>query len=457
MVIHRVPFVRSPGIVLSLFRNGVGAVSALAIVLATSSGCTRLIDPYEDKDDDADDDTATSEGGGDDDTDPGATSDSQGTDDEVGGDGSDTGSTADDVGTDSGSTGSDGEDTGTGDTDDETGDDATGDSGSDTTGDGDSETGDSGSDEGTGDDGTGDTDTGTGTGDTDEPPGPCPAQTHECIAVPPNWEGPIAVGERDWSQAVPSCTGEYSEEHDRLLFANLSAPAAECTCDCGDEALPPLCAITLERRAYCTGTVEASWTVPEGECVAVDPIGYGQQFSLTPTVAEPGQCTRTVDVAVEPPAWGSKAALCSFTGTPLEATCGTTDETCVPRPTAALGGRVCIRRAGEHACPAPFVTTKEWFLDEASAIPDNRGCSECTCTWSGGVCGGRLSMDINAQCAGDEAYDWPNEGCHEWEFSSTLQGASLEDAVEDPGACASAGGQPEGEATAQQAATVCCL
>lgn len=348
-------------------------------------------------------------------------------------------------------------------------------------------------------DSTGETGTeGGGTTDTGEPPSTCVGSRRCVSAVPPNWEGPVALRENPVTDDVLPCAGD---SYDYLDFANglseLVAPDYDCGCVCNAGGVG------------CTGNTQIDVNLQQQEnlspCGQPPPFEYSQnivsdapQATSLSVVYGFGTIASMATAEVE----GSCSAVPSET--PSEAAfttrtiaCGTFDATdecgddalCVPIPAVPYPNNICIWQDGDVECPAGTDYTDRRLLHQN--FEDTRDCSTCSCGAPQGSCqNGSVTFDglCNASAPGvvcvlgvgcvcpesptfaideidscqvvdvlDFYQPCPvGQVCLAWPTDGTTINSITYDAGTAQATCQPAGGQPVGEATPVDPITVCC-
>ena len=286
-----------------------------------------------------------------------------------------------------------------------------------------------------------------GPGETGEPGeesgGPQACDGGLCLSVPEGWSGPVVL-----AADADACSGAAVEF---TAGGDLTVPASDCGCDCGDAA-----------GVECSDHTLTAWGT-DSTCgdqrleVAVDPdtvcqiytedpdvLSFPQHWTLTGEVSG-GSCEETATVDIPPASYGTTVAACSVDELPGECDDGQCYE----------GDTQCVWQPGDHACPAGFDERELYFRGE---IDDTRGCTSCECGEPTGACEGSfLRLTSGYYCNGDPFVvdDVCTEHCigNECETYALSGGVVLGDPVAE---CAPSGGEPTGEAVGQDPVTVCC-
>ncbi len=315
--------------------------------------------------------------------------------------------------------------------------------GADAAADGDASTGAEGTDDATQDEST-DTDGGSEGGSTDTGLAACSAEETCTASAPAGWSGPavafLGAGE------APGCPEGYS---DLVVDAGLglNAPAAQCSCSCG-EATGWECSVDVtEAGNQCGDFVSGAdtFTISAQECESISTndsafIASSVQLDLTGA-----NCNPSSSETVPPATWDTSVALCEGN---VAASCD--EGPCLPNVDAPFGD-VCIYTGGIEECPAgPYSEQTIAY----NSVTDTRQCSTCECDDPTGFCSGPITYQTGCGpgLIGVYATDNP-PGCQ------NLGG--------DPGgiffngdatvSCAAQGGDPTGSASPLGAVTVCCM
>lgn len=156
------------------------------------------------------------------------------------------------------------------------------------------------------------------------------------------------------------------------------------------------------------------------------------------------------------PTWAERGEACRATAGLTGCSAGSS---CVLKPKAPWGSRVCIARAGDWSCPSESLfTQKRVFYGDYA---DDRSCTGCDCNSpTGGTCKLTVSFYADAVCGGTPVAEIESGACGNLSGNPTI--ASWEAAVTTPpagGSCnaVAGGGQPSGTVTPTEPTTFCCL
>ena len=270
-------------------------------------------------------------------------------------------------------------------------------------------------------------DGGLDAGPLDSGPDSCATGSRCVPVVPTEWTGPFSVGEGALN--APPCPSSYPTEHE-ALHRDLTAPPASCSCGCSLGGVSCDLASTMSGRVF----------VPSGSCD--DPLMEEDCLEAQANAT----CTTSPSTTVPPLVWGAAARSCE--GTP-GASCEA-GGSCFAQPES--GQRLCIARAGDHPCPAPFADRTLYH----AGVTDTRGCSACGCTASGAACTIEIEVCSVAFYTVTLSSATANETC--LPPASDGDGVSLlSTSINSTGSCTSSGGAQTGGASATGPQTYCCL
>ena len=209
-----------------------------------------------------------------------------------------------------------------------------------------------------------------------------------------------------------------------------------------------------------TLTVPQPWNLT---CSALDSSPGGQTCtggacnqSVRAATAAPtgGTCQPTGgEPVMNTPGWNDAQKACSVM-TGLTGCAG--GKTCVIRPKAPYEDRVCIGRAGDHACPAGSFSQK---VPTYSGFMDTRDCTACTCgAATGGTCALSIAVHSNAGCSASIG-TLTSGGCVDLTGNPTVSGRAATVATPPAGGgCATTGGgTPTGGVVETGPSTFCCM
>lgn len=251
----------------------------------------------------------------------------------------------------------------------------------------------------------------------------CEADT-ECVdPIPVGWGafGYVVLGEQ--GTTAPACPAyassvKYTGNKD---LANTGFSCSNCTCgtpmnrqceldtdlDSGTAGLQ----LFQLRNVPCNNanaTNIRTLTVPDPwdlSCDATNSSTGGQMcagqpcntsvFTQSPIVTG-GSCTPGGGVINKTsPTWQTASNACG--GIPALAGCDA-DKKCMPRSKSPYFAGICIGKAGDQACPAPFNQKHVYY----KSFLDDRSCAACGCqSPSGGLCTVELTLSTDAACGTD--------------------------------------------------------
>jgi hypothetical protein len=309
--------------------------------------------------------------------------------------------------------------------------------------------------------------------------------------IPAGWE---ALGYLALARSLPgeerACPATFPNTA-YLGNDGLVTPPAQCApCSCGaatneqcqlpdletvDPQFPGVSVVRISNKACGLNPtfvgyqdVNANWS---GACAGA--FGYqGGQFcsgsacntsvSSGPTLVAGGSCAPAGgDADVDPATWGFAGKACG--GAAEGAGCAG-GGSCVAKPGVGFEADVCIARAGDYACPAPFLARSVYY--DPAQTADDRGCTDCSCgAPSGGTCSVTVQVFKDYQVGqcnnqiGVFTSDDTTGGCVNLANNPIVGNVKMVVGSQTPGSCsvAPSGGQPQGAATEGGATTFCCL
>jgi hypothetical protein len=285
--------------------------------------------------------------------------------------------------------------------------------------------------------GTSGSPSGGSAGTTNDAGTPCPGD-HACVAVAPSgWSGPFALSKD------AGCTGSFTTE-EVVLHADLTAPPAECDCNCTPTVTcPNHVNYTGYTAAGCAGSGATS-NLAFTTCKT--PTGAYQSSSVQLPAAV-GQCTALIDKNVPEASWGTTHRLCK--GAPEDGQCSDPGQVCLPKD----GGDLCISHADSIECPSSYPNKLEYF----QSLADTRGCpSACGCTPGGTPqCVSNAFLFPGLACTATPPPTEPllSGGANVCSPNAQYVGTPV---VSKPGTCTGDTVTPIGAATPTGAVTVCC-
>ncbi len=281
----------------------------------------------------------------------------------------------------------------------------------------------------------------------------CPAQTHTCVPTAPNgWSGPGAIAQDPNTGDAPPCPTAFDTAPPVVGYSDLSAAAAECSCDC--EPLDPSCGsatITTDASAACL-TPQNHGVAVNGNCSNFS-AAANSYYSFAPPPVTDGSCLAKPSSMTPPATFAARDSLCVASPLDVADACAT-DDVCVPIADAPFDSPACIWTEGDVDCPAgsDYATRTLLHLD----LDDTRGCTACTCGEIGGTCSGTLELRAQGSCAG-AVVGQIDVGADCELVAGAVVSAQLVEFVANGTCGAASGAQPAGSAIPTEPITVCCL
>ena len=278
----------------------------------------------------------------------------------------------------------------------------------------------------------------------DDSPSPCEVDGGLCVPpVPEGWSGAAIVHTAPTDHPMPECPPDYPAMA-ATFFDGLSAPAAECDCECG-EAEDMECApaqVGLWKYS-CQDEPDEAYEVAPEECVDTDTMLLNPRVAVEALQATGGACQAIPTASVAPATWSERTVVCA-----AEDAAACEGGSCAQPPAADFRPGICVYRAGDIACPHDYDDERHLGYTEVS---DTRDCSACTCDDPVGTCSGAVELHANGWCGQAFGSIGPDE------CTSTLPVSGLRFAVDQvSGVCAPNPSVPTGAAAPSGAITVCC-
>lgn len=289
----------------------------------------------------------------------------------------------------------------------------------------------------------------------------------QCAPVPAGWQGPVALYLGAAAAAVPDCAGDFVTNQ-LNASTDLDPGAASCSpCSCGSAAgsscAPPVA--RLWQEVGCSSGAYVELTPPPssqaGDCLFVD-LSAQPGFTVAGVTASAPTPTAACSVASgsgeitkATPSFTTRARACGLPGSPSNAGCG--NDVCVP-PLPSGFTSLCVHQPGDIPCAGSTFVTRHVVY---GGFDDQRSCAACSCSASGGTCGGTLGVWSNAACSGNAEGTVTTLGTATCVglAHSTQKSLRYTPAPGDPAgvACAPSGGELTGSATGTGPTTLCCL
>ncbi len=292
-------------------------------------------------------------------------------------------------------------------------------------------------------------------GGRDAPAGDSPVACADQVCASPapaGWSGPAALARGAAPTSPAPCAGAYPDQA-LVAHAGLVPAPASCTCTCSassGQACGPV-GVSLFQDSACA-TPCASNPIALG--AACTPVPGSCRYYEAPAAAPTGgSCTPTATKAVPPPSWSESARLCLPRTPPASGPCCEGGELTLRRPEAAFGAALCIYSDGDVPCPAGPYGSRTVFY---RSLLDDRACSGCACSLSGGSCDGQFTPFKDSACMFASTPYPQTAACTPLSVSDPP--AAFEAATPPlvPGTCSPSGGVPVGGETASEPVTVCC-
>ncbi len=280
-----------------------------------------------------------------------------------------------------------------------------------------------------------------------------------CVAVPPNWLGPVHYASATSLAALPSCPGGVAPVTEGGSGTLSVQPLGCAACSCAKPS-GATCQIQ-SAKAYslgsCSNANQKDYTALANKCTNLPDVGNAPPSSVKPPqiAAVGASCAPSGGAETSRP----KPAFPSFGRVCLASTGGgcKVGEQCAPPAPAGFDSKVCISRPGGHACPAPFNT--KTLLHNSGNFADTRTCGKCSCGQpAGNYCDGKVEFFMGADCTQKhpEEFTLPTTDCR---IGGAIGWPSIWVTVgtEQGGSCKTTQAAQSGTATPTGANTVCCM
>jgi len=266
------------------------------------------------------------------------------------------------------------------------------------------------------------------------------APDETCIAVPADWQGPVALAEG--AAPLPDCDAGWTATD---AFAGNVIGTVTCNaCTCSDPVGGTCDTQSLTHTSDCVNASSTTALTP----YACMQLPLPAPWILVPPIPViPGQCTASGgETTLGEVSWEAAGRLCTAEGTPTS--CGN-GAVCEREPSADLAWP-CVFREGMHRCPAGYERTSTTIYGGAD---DTRACSACGCGLEGASCSGAVTAYNNSSCSQNPT-SMTQANCYGFMggpfWVKYVPGAS------SPGSCVAAGGTAMGAVTPALPTTVCC-
>jgi len=253
--------------------------------------------------------------------------------------------------------------------------------------------------------------------------------------VPGGWNGPFYIV--DAANPIDCPTGFARQD---LGFRGLSAEPPTCTCTCGETAGDCRVDYDLAITGGCSPVVQDS--LQNGGCEGYTALGADIRMRAELN-GSPMSCTPTPGVDAPEATWESASTFCAAPARGGD--CGA-DE-CIAQGPEGYSTQLCISGDGDVDCPAGEWETRTVVY---RSFDDKRTCAGCTCTGPS-ACVGQASAYNNGGCTGT-----PEDVSFGTCTDISVSGSYSVGVAVDNGTCQASVASPAGEATPNDAVTLCC-
>ena len=198
---------------------------------------------------------------------------------------------------------------------------------------------------------------------------PCTGSSACFPTAPSGWTGPYEL--YDGPGPAPACGAAYVTTPFYTGNDQLVAPAASCSCSCGNPAGVTCSGVTLNAFGgiSCNSAQSCnSVSLPPNTCTMVDfgACGFPYSTSATSSQAQGGSCAPgAVNKNAPAPSWNQVAQGCIQTTTPTQGACGA-GNVCAPNPDP--GYHICIVSNFNVPCPSGPYNTKRTVFESFSVV-----------------------------------------------------------------------------------------
>ncbi len=281
----------------------------------------------------------------------------------------------------------------------------------------------------------------------------CEQTASRCVqAAPDGWMGPFAWAEVPNRGGALQCAPPFDVPLVEA-WSDITAPSAECGCDCGPLFGGQCGGATLTYHAVsgCGGTGDDPLAlVPD--CNETGVLSTVGSFEYLAPVVVRGSCQPMPSVELKPAGFLTRHLGCGADLDPLD--CGQ-GRTCAPVPTDPFESQLCVARLGEHPCPADgdYVESRLLF----GSLDDGRGCEPCTCALPAGPCSGHSAqLATGDACDGSSAGSLVRNGCAEGIGADPVMSVLFDPGEPPSNACTAALAVPTGAVAGADPVTFCC-
>jgi hypothetical protein len=207
----------------------------------------------------------------------------------------------------------------------------------------------------------------------------------KCVPPPPDATWSIATFD---STGRDACPAGFSASTD--VDVNPTG-SGSCSCSCTNTCSPDITFTTYQSPdLHCLTSPSATYTATTPNVCLLPSPALSGGFNTLAVIAAGNPCGASV-AALPAPTYGS-GRLCDRTAT---AAGGCTDgDVCVAKTSDAAFSQ-CIVASGTPSCPATNYTKK---FTTGTSVSDQRACSSCTCSASGGACETSLTVTDSLTC-----------------------------------------------------------
>ena len=266
-------------------------------------------------------------------------------------------------------------------------------------------------------------------------------------AAPSGWQGPVMLGEG----AEAACAGNFDQVAFQGGTEPSGAPASCSKCTCSGSSCSEFVDFVTSDAVQCGGTSCA--TSFNQSCGEISPAclqGSSSAFLKTQLPSQTGCKASAQEPKLDAATWKSAVKACSPAAV-YNGGCPS-NQVCMPSASGAdADERLCIWREGDERCPDGKYSGRRVLYRELS---DSRGCSACSC--KAPACDYRWRVfNADDQSCANPVLELKSEGLC---VQVNPNGGKLRvgAALSGGGSCEPAGGEADGEVTADAPVTVCC-
>ncbi len=215
----------------------------------------------------------------------------------------------------------------------------------------------------------------------------CPSSA-VCAALETGWIGPQAVV-RHAPDVAAGCNVGAGAESELLGLTELTDIGFDCTC--ANCTISGTCAGAAIDTFVNGGCTQPTQPIPLTTGICATPVFSPLRLQVNPPEPTNGACAADpIQTPGPPTAYASALSACD-PGVPSACDSGVCIE-------PADGGEgICIARAGDHPCPAPY--EQKHLVHEG--LLDERSCA-CDCELADATCEGSVTGYAGGQCTGNQ-------------------------------------------------------